>query len=188
MTTSSVERTRTELVQGLFDGLLQFGRALRARSGDWGHVARDLSRGDIVTLGVVERGPSMRPGQIATTLEVDPSVVSRQLAALDRQGLIARVTDPLDGRAELVNVTRLGRERLLQARAAMCSALAERLTEWDLESIASASAVVEELAHLLRDTPGQADTAAPADTAPTASAPVTTAPITTAEASKEAHA
>lgn len=52
-------------------------------------------------------------------------------------------------------MTPLGRERLLQARAAMCSALAERLTDWDLESIASASTVVEELAHLLRDTPSK---------------------------------
>jgi DNA-binding MarR family transcriptional regulator len=166
MTTSSMERTRTELVQGLFDGLLQFSRALRARSGDWVHVARDLSRADIVTLGVIARGTSMRPGQIASTLEVDPSVVSRQLAGLDRQGLIARDTDPLDGRAELVSVTQLGHGRLLEARAAMCGALAERLAAWDLESIANATAVVDELAHLLHDT----------------------TPISTTEDSKEAHA
>jgi DNA-binding MarR family transcriptional regulator len=152
MSTTSLQRDRTEVVQGLFDGLMRLSRSLRSRSGDWGHAARDLSRGDIVTLGVVERGGSTRPGQIASMLGVDPSVVSRQLATLDRLGLIARGTDPLDRRAELISVTPQGRERLQEARDAMCSALATRLTGWDPETIAGAAVVVEDLADLLRDT------------------------------------
>ncbi|MCW2837674.1 MAG: MarR family transcriptional regulator, partial [Marmoricola sp.] len=93
MTTASVERHRAEAVQGLFDGLLHVSRSLRARSGDWGHAVGGLSRGDIATLGVVERGDGIRPGRIAQTQGVDPSVVSRQLATLDRLGLISRGTD-----------------------------------------------------------------------------------------------
>jgi DNA-binding MarR family transcriptional regulator len=132
---------------------------------------RGLSRSDIVTLGVVERGVSMRPGQIATALELDPSVVSRQLATLGAAGLIVRETDPLDGRAELVGVTRLGRERLLQARSAMSSALAERLSTWDLQDIAEASRVLAELATLLSDTPQD----------------TTSTSLTTIESSQEEH-
>jgi DNA-binding MarR family transcriptional regulator len=150
MTTNGTERT--EAVQALFDGLLQFSRSLRSRSGDWSQTARDLSRGDTVTLGVVERQGSTRPGQIAAALGVDPSVVSRQLAALDRLGLIARCTDPSDRRAERISVTPLGHERLVQARAAMCDALAERLTGWDLEAISHAATVVGDVADLLHDT------------------------------------
>jgi DNA-binding MarR family transcriptional regulator len=159
MTTSSIEHTRTHLVQGLFEGLLQFSRALRARSGDWGHALPELSRGDLVTLGVIERGGSMRPGHIALALEVDPSVVSRQLAALGKQGLVARDTDPHDRRAELVSVTRLGRERLLQARATMCGVLADRVAAWDAETLATASSVLEDLSRVLSDAPAPSDTA-----------------------------
>jgi DNA-binding MarR family transcriptional regulator len=153
MTISSIERGRTESLQGLFDGLLQFSRSLRSRAGDWTHAVRDLSRGDIIALGVIERRDSTRPGQIAAALGVDPSVVSRQLATLDRLGLIARSTDPLDRRAELITATDLGRERLQQARAAMCEALADRLTGWTPEEIARAAGTVHELADALQDNP-----------------------------------
>jgi len=164
MTTSSRELTRTEAVRGLYDGLLRLRRAMRSRSGDWGHVARDLTRGDIVTLGVVERGGSIRPGHIAATLGVDPSVVSRQLATLSRLGLVERGTDPLDGRAELITVTSQGRRRLLEARDAICDALALRLTGWDPETIARAAALVDDLTDLLHDDPDPTDTAHVAET------------------------
>jgi DNA-binding MarR family transcriptional regulator len=170
MTTSISEQSRTESVQGLFDALMQFSRSLRNRSADWGHVGADLTRGDIVTLGVVERAGSARPGQLAATLGVDPSVVSRQLATLHRLHLVARGTDPDDGRAEQIRITEQGRARLREAREAMCDALAARLSDWDPESIARAAAVVEDLSCLFHD--------APADTADT---------ITTAT-SKDAHA
>lgn len=153
MTTSTSERSRTGAVQALFEGLQQFSRALRSRSGDWGHAVRDLSRGDIVTLGVVARQEDIRSGQIALTLGVDPSVVSRQLAALERLGLVARCADPADRRAELISATPLGRERLQEARAAMCEALGIRLAAWDPETISRAAAVVEDLAYLLHETP-----------------------------------
>ncbi|MCW2847750.1 MAG: hypothetical protein JWR90_1724 [Marmoricola sp.] len=153
MTTINDETTRAEAVQVLFDGVMQFGRAMRSRSGDWRHAVRDLSQGDIVTLGLVARQDGTRPGQIASTLGVDPSVVSRQLASLDRLGLIARCVDPADRRAEQIRATALGHERLLQARTAMCEALATRLTEWDLDAIEHAATVVGDLADRLNDTP-----------------------------------
>jgi len=151
MTTRSNEltSTRDEVVERLIVGMVRFGRAVRSRSGDWGHAVPDLTRADIVTLGAIERGGSTRPGQIAATLGVDPSVVSRQLATLHRLDLIERTVDPLDGRAELIGISTQGREQLHRARAAMCEALAARLTEWDLAAISRATAVVEDLSNLL---------------------------------------
>jgi len=145
MSTPTIERDRIEAVQALFDGLVRFGRALKARSGDWGHAAHELTRGDIVTLGVLEARGSTRPGQIAAALNVDPSVISRQLVTLHRLDLITRGTDPDDGRAELISITPQGRERLVRAREAMCLSLAERLGHWDLDEIARATAMVEDL-------------------------------------------
>ena len=55
-----VERERIEAVDGLFDALVRFSRSLKARGGDWGNLAQDLTRGDIVTLGV-RRGPRQHP-------------------------------------------------------------------------------------------------------------------------------
>jgi DNA-binding MarR family transcriptional regulator len=159
MATIDAELNRTDAVRALFDGLQQFSRALRSRSGEWGHAFRDLSRGDLVILGVVARQDSIRSGQIAVTLGVDPSVVSRQLAALERLGLVARCADPADRRAELVSATPLGREQLQGARAAMCEALAQRLGDWDPDSIQHAATVVRDLAGLLHEnTTDTADT------------------------------
>jgi DNA-binding MarR family transcriptional regulator len=153
MTTSSMERSRTGAVQSLFDGLQQLSGALRSRSRDSGHAVRELSRGDLVTLGVVARQQSIRSGRIAQTLGVDPSVVSRQLASLERLGFVARCVDPADRRAELISATSLGREQLQQARAAMCDELAVRLGAWDPDTIHHAATVVRDLAGLLNDTP-----------------------------------
>jgi DNA-binding MarR family transcriptional regulator len=143
------ERDRTEAVQALFDGLLQFSRALKARSGDWGHAAHDLTRGDVFTLGILDARGSIRCGQIAVAMNVDPSVVSRELVALERLELVTRHPDPEDGRAELITITARGHERLLEARAAICGALADRLSHWDLDELARATAMFDELSTLL---------------------------------------
>jgi len=148
-----MQRDRIEAVEGLFDGLVRFSRALKALSGDWGHATHDLSRGDVVTLGVLEARGSTRPGRIAAALNVDPSVISRQLVTLARLGLVTRGTDPEDGRAELITITPQGRERLAQAREAICLALADRLGHWGLDDIARATAMVDDLStHLQHPT------------------------------------
>jgi DNA-binding MarR family transcriptional regulator len=186
-TTSSVERTRAEAVEDLFDGLVRVSRSLRSRSGDWSHLAggrnRDLTRGDIVALGVIDRHGPTRPGRIAGVLAVDPSVVSRHLATLDRLGLVSRSTDPVDRRAEQISITPAGRERLAEARAAMCEALAGRLSGWDVDAIAEATTVVHRLTDLLEGPTGPAPAHDPVDH----SAGTTTAAPATA-ATEDAHA
>ena len=147
----SVERDQIEAVQRLFDVLVRFSRSLRARGADWNQVVEDLTRGDIVTLGVLAARGSSRPSQIAAAMAVDPSVISRQLASLDRLGLIVRGRDPEDGRAELISLTAEGRARLEGARGAMCQALAERLAQWPLEDIDQAAAIVEDLDERLHE-------------------------------------
>ena len=149
MSSTLLEPQRSQAVQDLFEVLIRFSRSLRARGADWGQAVRDLTRADIVTLGVLETRGSQRPSRIAAALAVDPSVVSRQLAGLDRLGLVARGTDPDDGRAELITITSEGRERLVEVRTAMCASLAERLDHWDLEDITTATAMVDDLADRL---------------------------------------
>jgi DNA-binding MarR family transcriptional regulator len=143
--------------QRLLDALVLLGRSLKARGSDWGQVDPELSRADIVALGVLADRGRCRPGQVAEALCVDRSVISRQLAALDQLGLIERAADPEDGRAELVSLTGAGEERLDAARDAMCAALAERLDPWDLPEIEHVIETLIELAQRLQNplTPAQ---------------------------------
>jgi DNA-binding MarR family transcriptional regulator len=79
--------------------------------------------------GTAERGP-VRPSVLAETLFLDLSTVSRQLAALEASGWVARERDPDDRRAFLVRLTDEGRRVLclnMDARRAM---LRELLTDW----------------------------------------------------------
>lgn len=140
-----VDRARTEAVAGLVDALIRFSRSLKARGGDRSHLAHDLTRGDIVTLGVVAAHGSIRPGHIAAELAVDASVVSRQLAGLHRLGLVGRGPDPDDRRAELITLTTAGEARLREARQVLCQALVERLDHWDVTAVLEAAAMVDDL-------------------------------------------
>jgi DNA-binding MarR family transcriptional regulator len=58
---------------------------------------------------IVEDGP-LRPTALAALLEVDLSVVSRQVRALEDAGFVGRSIDPADARAALVSVTPAGLE------------------------------------------------------------------------------
>ena len=167
-----VDRERTEAVAGLFDALIRFSRSLKARGGDWSNLAHDLTRGDIVTLGVVAAHGSIRPGHIAAKLGVDASVVSRQLAGLHRLGLVERGPDPDDRRAELITLTADGEARLTEARQVLCRALAERLDHWDVTAVLEAAAMVDDLGLRLQQplvpAPHPEPSATPVSTATTA--------------------
>jgi len=142
---------RAEAVSRLFDALIGFSRSLKARGGDWATLDPELSRGDVVLLGVVAAHGPLRPGHIASKLAVDASVVSRQLAGLHRDGLVERGPDPADRRAELISLSPAGHERLAHAREVTCGALAERLDHWDVTAVLDAAAMVDDLGHRLHE-------------------------------------
>ncbi len=81
-------------------------------------------------------GPA-RVTDLATRVHTDVSVVSRQVSQLETRGLITKVPDPDDGRANLVTLTPAGTE--------LVSRVFDRSGEW--------------MARLLEDwTPDQTDT------------------------------
>jgi DNA-binding MarR family transcriptional regulator len=53
---------------------------------------------------IAAEGP-MRASAVAELLQSDPSTVSRQVAALVKEGLLERRSDPADGRASLLALT-----------------------------------------------------------------------------------
>ena len=91
----------------------------------------DIDRGGSALLyKLFAEGENARITELAERLAVDPTAVTRKVQQLERMGLLGRSTDPTDGRACRLRLTREGRvciERLLRAREEW---LAERLEGW----------------------------------------------------------
>jgi DNA-binding MarR family transcriptional regulator len=74
-----------------------------------------------------------RASDLARDLGLDKSTMSRQIAALERDGLLERVEDPADGRAALVRLSPQGRRSLAEMREARRRVLRERLSNWSTQ-------------------------------------------------------
>ena len=83
---------------------------------------------------VAENGP-MRASEIAEQFDIDKGAISRQVTHLTELGLLARVTDPGDGRAMLVSVSDEGRTRLTDVAQHRRKWLDERLGDWADEDL-----------------------------------------------------
>ena len=125
--------------RSLLDELGSLIRLSRARYGAAASAAQ-LQPALVQLLGIADRLGEARPGLFAENHHVDPSVVSRQLAALEALGLLCRRPDPDDGRASLVSITPAGRGRLGRARAHHASSFAEHLADWDRSRVEALAA------------------------------------------------
>ena len=74
-------------------------------------------------------GPG-RLSEIAADMGVDLSVVSRQVAALEAAGLVARAVDPADRRASRVAATDAGLDLFHRNRAELRKKLRALLADW----------------------------------------------------------
>jgi DNA-binding MarR family transcriptional regulator len=83
-------------------------------------------------------GPK-RASELAECVHVDPSTVSRQVAALVRGGLLERQADPADGRASLLVLTDMAHAVLADHARLRLDSFADMLHDWsedDLEHFA----------------------------------------------------
>ncbi|MGH3877272.1 MAG: MarR family winged helix-turn-helix transcriptional regulator [Actinophytocola sp.] len=95
-----------------------------------------VDRSTIILLKtLVMHGPS-RSSELATAVYSDPSTVSRQVAALVRDGLVERRADPEDGRASVLAPTDSGLAMLAEQRKRMGLALAQVVKQWDPDDVA----------------------------------------------------
>ena len=68
-------------------------------------AAHDVEWSSQLLLRCIANEGQMRASDLAGHLESDPSTVSRQVAALVKDGLLERRSDPADGRASLLALT-----------------------------------------------------------------------------------
>lgn len=92
-------------------------------------------------------GP-MRVSDLASTINNDLSTVSRQVSTLQDYGLITKVSDPQDGRAQLLTLSEQGRTLVAEARAARAEVFDDLLREWDPADVES---FTDYLRHFARD-------------------------------------
>ncbi len=101
-----------------------------------------------VLFALVE-GP-MRVSDLASTVNNDLSTVSRQASALQEHGLITKVSDPHDGRAQLLALSDEGACLVAAARRARAAVFDDLLRDWepaDIESFTTYLRILAEGVH-----------------------------------------
>ena len=139
---------RLAVVSDLADHLGQTMHALQraraqviARGGDG---ATDWNT-RVVLAKIVMTGPK-RVSELADAMQTDASTVSRQVAAMVKDGLLERQADPGDGRASLLVATERGREAMDQFRQIRTREFARLLDDWTTEECATFSRLLSRFA------------------------------------------
>jgi DNA-binding MarR family transcriptional regulator len=138
---------------------------LRAVVGKLSRRLNSLVRGSGLTpsqlsaLGVIARQGPIRLSELAEIESVNPTMLSRVVAALDEAGLVRRRTDPEDRRAGLLEVTANGRrthDRLRAERGRVLTTGLERLDPRDVVALEAALPALEALIDALARREGTA--------------------------------
>ncbi|MGC1215532.1 MAG: MarR family transcriptional regulator [Micromonospora sp.] len=125
--------------------LMRLGEATRRATGTAEH--RVLDRAAYVILRHLDGAGPQNVSALAAKLNLDGSTVTRQVSAMQRDGLIARTPDPADGRGTVISPTPAGLQRMAAVQAARTRLYGDILAAWppgDRETLA-------ELLHRLND-------------------------------------
>jgi DNA-binding MarR family transcriptional regulator len=134
--------TETPEVARLYEALIRVTRYLRRES------VSALSPSLLSALASVVDAGEVRLGDLAALEGVTPATLSRVVAALERDGLVARCADPDDRRSAFLSPTDVGRRELEDARrerTASLDALFERLDESQRAALVAALPALEVL-------------------------------------------
>ncbi|MBM9505905.1 MarR family winged helix-turn-helix transcriptional regulator [Actinacidiphila acididurans] len=108
--------------------LTAFARRARATAA---RMHPELSLVSYTILAHLEEQQGCRATDLAAYYLLDKSTVSRQVAALERLGLIERRTDSTDHRVQVLHLAPRGNEVLAAARERRKQTFEERFADWD---------------------------------------------------------
>jgi DNA-binding MarR family transcriptional regulator len=91
-------------------------------------------------------------GTLATGLALDDSTVTRQVAAMEKAGLVARRTNPADRRSTLIEPTREGAARAKRMRAQRLARIAALFSGWEEADRAALADLLARVNHQLAET------------------------------------
>jgi DNA-binding MarR family transcriptional regulator len=129
--TQPVEETASPAVDSVLGAIHSIGRLIRQRV-----TGSDLDPGSFWLLKTLAKQGPLRVTELAGCANLDTSTVSRHVTQLERSGLIGRTPDPDDRRAQLVELSDAGRERLHSAMAQRRALLTDSLRDWPADDIA----------------------------------------------------
>lgn len=98
---------------------------------------------------LMENGP-MRLSELARRTETDPGILTRQVNALEQQGLVGRRPDPTDRRAWIVRMLPKGRRIALRLREVQDEVLGSQLAGWTAAELEQAAGLMEQLIRDIR--------------------------------------
>ncbi|MER5177290.1 MarR family transcriptional regulator [Streptomyces sp. NPDC002896] len=94
-----------------------------------------LDRAAVALLRQVDDAEPLRPSELAGRLAVEASHVTRQVQHLQKAGYLTRVPDPDDRRAQLIQLTPLGRDAVARVRDVSRRGMAGALAGWSPEEL-----------------------------------------------------
>jgi len=123
------------MVVALFTVNAGLDRARRERPG----------AGRLSVLQALTTAQGHRPSDIATTLQVSPSLVTRHVQELEGDGLVAVARDPDDHRSCLVSLTARGYEEMRMLQEVGVARFASFVAGWDTADVVTLTRLLERL-------------------------------------------
>ncbi|MEU6394065.1 MarR family transcriptional regulator [Streptomyces sp. NPDC046939] len=123
---------RASAVETIQRELTSFARRARATAA---RMHPELSLVSFTLLSHLDERGGCRATDLAAHYALDKSTVSRQVAALERAGLVMRRVDPDDHRVQVLLPTPAGAEILEQVTVSRRKMFGERLADWSEEDL-----------------------------------------------------
>ncbi|WP_019201299.1 MarR family winged helix-turn-helix transcriptional regulator [Tsukamurella sp. 1534] len=129
------------------------GLAKRIRT-DAKFLQADVSYVDFTLLFVLNESPGMRAVDLAEAVSIDKSTASRQLAGLERRGLIVREVDPANPRSRQLRLTPRAEQVLADADSEWRRRIAARTADWPVSDLHTFATLIDRYMGAI-DPPGE---------------------------------
>ncbi|MCO1340152.1 MarR family transcriptional regulator [Kocuria polaris] len=133
--TPSPENADDDREQAIIDMEEQLSLLFRRSRAIGNRVARrvhpEMEPGAYGLLRALQRHGSLRLTDLAAEIGVGKPTVSRQVAMLERLGVVEKQSDPTDGRAQTLTLTPNGADQLREAQLARRQVFHGLLSDWD---------------------------------------------------------
>jgi DNA-binding MarR family transcriptional regulator len=129
--------------------LMRLGEASRRSTGLKPH--RALDRAAYVILRHLQHDGPQNVSALAARLNLDGSTVTRQVIALERDGLVERQRDPKDGRGTVIEPTDRGIAQVDAVRQARRALYDKVLHDWSRDERADLARALERLTQSIDD-------------------------------------
>ena len=101
--------------------------------------------GRLAVLQGVGGHPRVRPSEIASALQISPSLVTRQVQGLEQDGFLAVTPDPADRRSCLVSLTRRGGDELRRLQEFGIARFQSFVAGWEASDVVILTRLLQKL-------------------------------------------